>query len=196
MIGASACGPMGYVWWSQCGPRRGRRWRQREWWAGAMDDRPHRAERGEVRLLVLDAIKDQPRHGYEIIQHIETRAGGSYRPSPGVIYPTLQLLEELEQAQVVEQAGRKAYVITDAGRNELTANRRAVDDFYDRFEEEPWEAYAEDFAEVMQGVARLVKAFRRGSQRGRMSPATLRAIKTALDEALDKIEAALGGRSR
>lgn len=157
-----------------------------------MDDRRPRAERGEVRLLVLDAINDQPRHGYEVIQHIEARAGGSYRPSPGVIYPTLQLLEELGQAQVVEQAGRKAYAITDAGRNELAANRRAVDDFYDRFEDEPWEAYAEDFAELMQGVARLVKAFRRGSRRGRLNPATLRAIKAALDEALDKIEAALG----
>lgn len=196
MIGASACGPRGYVWWSQWGMGRGRRGRHRDWWAGAMDERRHRAERGEVRLLVLDAIKDQPRHGYEVIQHIEQRAGGSYRPSPGVIYPTLQLLEELEQAQIVEQAGRKAYAITAAGRDELTANRRAVDDFYDRFEDEPWEAYAEDFAELMQGVARLVKAFRRGSRRGRLTPATLREVKAALDEALDKIEAALGGSSR
>ncbi|HEY6727869.1 MAG TPA: PadR family transcriptional regulator [Polyangiaceae bacterium] len=161
-----------------------------------MDERRHRAERGEVRLLVLDAIKDQPRHGYEVIQHIEERAGGSYRPSPGVVYPTLQLLEELQQAQVVEQAGRKAYAITDAGRYDLAANRRAVDDFYDRFEDEPWEAYAEDFAELMQGVARLVKAFRRGSRRGRLSPAALRAIKSALDEALDKIEAALDASRR
>lgn len=192
MFGASACGPGNYVWWTQWGGGRGRRGRPRAWWAGVMDDRRPRAERGEVRLLVLDAINDQPRHGYEVIQHIEARAGGSYRPSPGVIYPTLQLLEELGQAQVVEQAGRKAYAITDAGRNELAANRRAVDDFYDRFEDEPWEAYAEDFAELMQGVARLVKAFRRGSRRGRLNPATLRAIKAALDEALDKIEAALG----
>ena len=195
MFGASACGPMGYVWCSQWGHGR-RRWRQREWWAGAMDDRRPRAERGEVRFLVLDAIKDQPRHGYEVIGHIEERAGGSYRPSPGVIYPTLQLLEELEQAQVVEQAGRKAYAITDKGRDELALNRRAVDEFYERFEAEPWEAYAEDFAELMQGVARLVKAFRRGSRHGRLSPAALRAIKSALDEALDKIEAALGGDRR
>lgn len=147
-------------------------------------------------MLVLDAIKDQPRHGYEVIQHIEQRAAGSYRPSPGVIYPTLQLLEELEHAQIVEQGGRKAYAITEAGRDELAANRRAVDDFYDRFENEPWEAYAEDFAELMQGVARLVKAFRRGSRRGRLTPATLREVKAALEEALDKIEATLGGTSR
>jgi len=156
-----------------------------------MDDPRRRAERGEVRFLVLDAIAERPRHGYEVIQHVEQRTGGNYRPSPGVIYPTLQLLEELEYAKVVDQDGRKAYAITDAGRQELAANRRAVDDFYDRFDDEPWDA--EDFAELMQGVARLVKAFRRGTRQGRMSPATLKAIKRALDEALDKIETALGG---
>lgn len=70
---------------------------------GMLGDPPPRAERGEIRYLVLDAIKERPRHGYEIIQHIEERAGGTYRPSPGVIYPTLQMLEELGHASVVER---------------------------------------------------------------------------------------------
>lgn len=192
MIGASACGPSHHVWWSYWGPG-GRRRHRKHWWAGAMHDPPPRAERGEVRYLVLDAIIDQPRHGYQVIQHIEGRAQGNYRPSPGVIYPTLQMLEELEHARVVEQDGRKAYAITEAGRRELENNRQSVEDFYERFDEEPWESYADDLTEVMQGVKRMVKAFRKGARRGRLTPATMRRIRNALDEALEKIEDALGG---
>jgi DNA-binding PadR family transcriptional regulator len=158
---------------------------------------PARAERGGVRYLVLEAIGSQPRHGYEIIQHIEQRASGAYRPSPGVIYPTLQMLEELQHARVVEQDGRKVYAITDAGRADLEANRASVDEFYARFaEDQPWESYAEDFAELMKRVGKLMTTFRRGAHRGRMSPATMRAIRLALDEALRKIDDILNGPAR
>jgi DNA-binding PadR family transcriptional regulator len=176
----------------------GRRWgHHRHAWFGVMGEPAPRAERGEIRFLVLDAIKERPRHGYEVIQHIEERAGGSYRPSPGVIYPTLQMLEELGQARVTEQSGRKAYEITDAGRAELAANARAVEDFYARCgDDEPWESYAEEFAEVMRRVASLVKAFRHGARRGRMTPDAVRAIRVALDEALNRIEEALNAPRR
>lgn len=198
----SACGPEQW-WMGGRGPGRGG-WGGgghhrggRPWWADAMGEPPPRAERGGVRYLVLEAITAQPRHGYEIIQHIEQRAGGVYRPSPGVIYPTLQMLEELEHARVVEQDGRKVYAITDAGRADLDANRSAVDEFYARFnEEQPWESYAEDFTELMKRVAKLMQTFRRGAHRGRMSPATMRAIRLALDEALRKIDEALNGSGR
>ena len=195
MIHSIACGPGEWAWMAHVF---GRRWghQARHFWAGAMTDPPPRAERGEIRFLVLDAIKERARHGYEVIQHIEQRAGGSYRPSPGVIYPTLQMLEELGQARVVDQGGRKAYEITDAGRRELEANAGAVEDFYERFSEEPWEVHAEDFAEVMRRVAGLVKAFKRGAQRGRITPEALRAIRSALDEALSRIEEALNAPRR
>lgn len=164
------------------------------WWAEGMGEPPPRAERGGVRYLVLEAIKDQPRHGYEIIQHIEQRTGGSYRPSPGVIYPTLQMLEELEHARVIEQEGRKAYAITELGKQDLEANQGQVEDFYSRFGEESFEDYAEDFGEVMKFFVRVMKTVRIGMHRGRMSPATIRAIRQALEEALKKIEAALQDR--
>jgi len=161
-----------------------------------MGESPRRAERGEIRYLVLEAIADQPRHGYEIIQHIEKRTNGAYRPSPGVIYPTLQLLEELGHARLLEQEGRKVYAITDAGRQDLDQNKSTVSDFYERYDEEPWESYAEDFGDLMRGVARLMRAFRRGARRGHMSKETMRSIREALDEALRKIEDALGGGAR
>jgi DNA-binding PadR family transcriptional regulator len=169
----------------------------RPWWADAMGDPPPRAERGGVRYLVLEAIAEQPRHGYEIIQHIEQRAGGTYRPSPGVIYPTLQMLEELEHARLVQQESRKVYAITDAGREDLEANRAVVDEFYARFsDEQPWLSYAEDLAELMKRIGKLMVTFKAGAHRGRLSPATMRAIRLALDEALKKIDDALNGPRR
>jgi DNA-binding PadR family transcriptional regulator len=149
-----------------------------------------RVERGEVRYLVLGAIVDRPRHGYEIIQTIQERSGGQYRPSPGVIYPTLQMLEDLGQVQVVAQEGRKAYAIADAGRRELEANQDAVREFYERFEEEPWEAHPEDFGDMMKRVGHLLKAFRQGARRGRIAPDVMAKIREALDEAVSKIERA------
>jgi DNA-binding PadR family transcriptional regulator len=168
----------------------------RAFWAGAFGDPPPRAERGEIRYLVLDAIKERPRHGYEVIQHIEELARGSYRPSPGVIYPTLQMLEELGHATVVEHEGRKAYAITDEGRAELERNRRSVDDFYGRVEEEPFEAFAEEISEVMRRVGRLVKTLRHAARRGPPTAETMRAVGRILDDAMTRIEDVLSGQKR
>lgn len=199
MIGAAACGPAGWMWMAhRHGPgghgRMG--FRGRPWWAGAIDEPTPRAERGEIRYLVLDAIREQSRHGYEVIQHIEQRAKGSYRPSPGVIYPTLQMLEELGLAQIVEPGGRKAYQITDAGRADLEPNARGVEDFYQRFGDEPSESHAEDFAEVMWRIARLVKTFKRGARRGQLTPEILRGVRAVLDQALNGLEDVLAGKQK
>jgi DNA-binding PadR family transcriptional regulator len=168
----------------------------RPWWSEVVGGPTPRAERGEVRYLVLDAIRDRPRHGYEIIQTIQDRSGGQYRPSPGVIYPTLQMLEELGHVRVVEEEGRKVYAITDLGTRELDANREAVREFYERFEDEPWGGYAEDFGDMMKRVGRLLKAFRRGARRGQMTPDVMAKIREALDEALTKIEQAFNRPGR
>lgn len=193
-------GPEPWFWmgrWDQHHGRGRRHPRQGpRWWAEAFGDRPPRAERGEIRYVVLEAISAQPRHGYEIIQYIEERAAGGYRPSPGVIYPTLQMLEELGHARVAEESGRKVYAITPEGEKDLGEHRAAVDDFYERFDEEPWETYAEDFADVMRAVMRLMKTFKKGARRGKLTPETMRTIRAALEEALEKIDAAISGRDR
>lgn len=78
-------------------------------------------ESGDVRLLVLYILHGQDSHGYEVIRAIGELVGGDYQPSPGTIYPTLTLLEDLGHAQAQEEAGRKRYAITDIGRAELQA---------------------------------------------------------------------------
>lgn len=88
---------------------------------------------GDLKLLLLALIEQQPRHGYELIRTIEEMFHGHYSPSPGAVYPTLTMLEELGHATVVtEQGGRKLYAITDEGRAFLAENRTAVDAMTER----------------------------------------------------------------
>src|ERR1051326_5989369 len=71
-------------------------------------------DHGDLRLLILQLIAEKPRHGYELIKAIEEQLGGSYSPSPGVIYPTLTMLEELGYAGLAanQDSGKKLYEIT------------------------------------------------------------------------------------
>ncbi len=83
---------------------------------------------GDLKLLLLGLIEQQPRHGYELIRIIEDMFHGQYSPSPGAIYPTLTMLEEMGHAEAqAEAGGRKLYAITDAGRAYLEENREAVE---------------------------------------------------------------------
>ena len=158
-------------------------------WGDWFGSPPPRAERGGVRYLVLDALSERPRHGYEVIQVIEDRSGGSYRPSPGVIYPTLQLLEELGHARVVEQDNRKVYEITDSGRADLQEHHEEVSDFYERFVDDSWETYVENFGDVMKRLGRLFKTLKRAGGRGRLTPKTLKRVGEVIDAAVRDIEA-------
>jgi len=150
---------------------------------------PPRADRGAVRYLILDSIEKQARHGYEIMQAIEERSGGTYRPSPGVVYPTLQLLEELGHARVEEADGRKTYAITADGRRDLEEHKEEVTEFYERSGATSWEEYAEELGDLIKHATRLFKVFRHSARRGRLTPSTMKKVHGVLDEALAKIEA-------
>lgn len=165
-------------------------------WFGDFFGPPPRAERGNVRYLVLDAIAVQPRHGYEIIQAIGERSGGAYRPSPGVIYPTLQLLEELGHAHMVERDARKVFGITEEGKRDLEAHRDEVTDFYDQCGAESWERHIEDFGDLMRRAARLFKTFRRAARQGRISALAQAKIRKVMDEAVTRIEQILDEDTR
>jgi DNA-binding PadR family transcriptional regulator len=155
-----------------------------EWWRGPAP----RAERGTVRWLVLDSIAGQPRHGYEIIQAIAERSKGAYRPSPGVVYPTLQMLEELGHARTVSRGDRKVYEITPEGRSELASHADEVRDFYEGQSDASWENHADDVAHVMKRVGRVIRLFKRAIRRGNLRPSTMRRARAILDDALVKLE--------
>jgi DNA-binding PadR family transcriptional regulator len=89
-------------------------------------------ERGDLKYVILDQLKDKPAHGYELIKALEERFGGFYAPSPGAVYPTLQMLEDMGYVTSLQQDGRKTYSITDAGRGFLTERRPQVDEVFNR----------------------------------------------------------------
>ena len=93
-------------------------------------------EHGDLRFVVLALLAEQPRHGYELIKELEERTGGAYRPSAGVIYPTLSLLEDEGFIRPTDGAsGRKLYELTDEGRQALEENRPGVDAIFGRMAE-------------------------------------------------------------
>lgn len=88
--------------------------------------------RGDLRLVILALIGDESRHGYDLIKQIEEMSGGSYAPSPGVVYPTLTYLEEAGHVQAEEDGNKKSYSITEDGRAYLEENREMVDAIFER----------------------------------------------------------------
>ncbi|MCX6000631.1 MAG: PadR family transcriptional regulator [Chloroflexi bacterium] len=88
---------------------------------GFREEGPFR--RGDLKFVILDMISEQPQHGYEIIRILEERSHGSYAPSAGVVYPTLQLLEEMGYIAGTQQDAKKVYSITDEGRRYLAENK-------------------------------------------------------------------------
>ena len=84
--------------------------------------------KGDLKYVVLDLLKEKPRYGYEIIRALEERSHGFYTPSPGVVYPTLQMLEEMGYASAAERDGKKIYTITDEGKKFLSEQKDFTDE--------------------------------------------------------------------
>lgn len=111
------------------------------WWGGGGQGGGRRRgrvfEQGDLKLVILQLLAEKPRHGYELIKALEERSGGGYSPSPGVIYPTLTLLEDLGYARAVAaEGGRRVYEITQSGRDFLEEHRSTVDDIFQRMSQQ------------------------------------------------------------
>jgi DNA-binding PadR family transcriptional regulator len=145
-------------------------------------------DHGELRLVVLALVAEQPRHGYELIKEIEDRVAGTYSPSPGVIYPTLTMLEELGHATVAESGGKKLYAITPEGTAWLAANQPAVDAALARMQAVKAANSGGPLPEVMRATENLKLALRLRLARGPLTEAQVRGIAAALDAAATAIE--------
>jgi DNA-binding PadR family transcriptional regulator len=126
--------------------RWGGNWNFDDLWSGKGGHRRGRSgrmfEQGDLKLVILRLLDEKPRHGYEIIKELESRSGGAYSPSPGTVYPTLTLLEDMGYARAIpEEGGKKIYEITDEGRKHLAENSNTVNDVFEKFVK-----FAEGFA--------------------------------------------------
>ena len=144
---------------------------------------------GDLRLVILRLIADKPRHGYEIIKEIEERVAGAYSPSPGVIYPTLTLLEELGYVAVSPGEGaRKLHEITEAGRAFLAANGPAVEALFARMEQAGAARGSEPAPQIVHAMENLRSALRSRLDRGPLSEGQITAVTAALDAAAVSVE--------
>jgi len=147
-------------------------------------------DHGDLRLVVLKLIADKPSHGYELIKDIETAAGGAYAPSPGVIYPTLTLLEELGYATQAEASGsKKLYAATPEGLAYLTANAPAVTAIFARMNASASGSQAFS-PQILRARENLKTALRFKLSAGALTPEQVSAIAQALDAAAVAIEQA------
>lgn len=144
---------------------------------------------GELRLLVLAMIAEEPRHGYQLMRAIEERMGGSYSPSPGVMYPTLSWLEDMGYARVEVDGGRKSYAISEEGKAFLTANRAAIDEVQSRIGADRTNGRHKRVpAPVIRGMENLKLALRLRMRRGLVDETAAKQIAAALDAAAQSIE--------
>ena len=153
--------------------------------------RPRRRRFGAeaLRLLVLHLLKDEPRHGYDLIKAIEALSAGLYAPSPGMIYPMLNMLaDEGLISELAGEEGRRRYAITDAGRAALEAAEAELKDALERLAD-----MARRSRDAAEDPLRAAMHDLRHAARSRMAEAETRAeraeaIAAILREAAEKIE--------
>jgi DNA-binding PadR family transcriptional regulator len=143
---------------------------------------------GDLRLVILNLIAEKPRHGYDIIKAIEDAVSGAYSPSPGVIYPTLTLLEELGYVTATTEGAKKLHAITDEGRAFLEANRGTLDALLSRMGEAGAVRGGGRSPAIMRAMENLKVALKLRMMRGSITDEQIDAIAAAIDAAASKVE--------
>ena len=146
---------------------------------------------GDLRLVILQLIAEKPRYGYEIIKAIEEQVAGAYTPSPGVVYPTLTLLEELGYVTVsLSEGGKKQHEITAEGRAFLEANKAAVDALRAQMDEASRVHGGGPAPQILRAMENLKLALRLRLGRGPLDAAQVNAVAAAIDAAATQVEGA------
>lgn len=146
-------------------------------------------EQGDLKYVILRLLDQKPRHGYEVIKELEDRFGGAYSPSPGTVYPTLTMLEDLGYASVApDEGGRKVYSITDAGRAYLAEHSTTVDSIFERIARFVEGFLDEPMMEVNHAFRRVGRAAYGQASRSVNDADRLRRIREILDRATAELE--------
>lgn len=144
---------------------------------------------GELRLVLLHLIGEQPRHGYDLIRAIEARTGGAYAPSPGVIYPTITMLQDMGHIDEVKAEGaRKAFAISDEGRAHLVERQDEAEALLARLDQLGTIARKTDGGPVRRAMLNLRTVLHGRLGEDEVADETLHDVAEILDEAARKIE--------
>ena len=185
-----------------CGPRGafpeglfamgiGRGWGGDEWGGGGRGrgGRRRMFDAGELRLVLLKLIADQPRHGYDLIRAIEELTHGAYAPSPGVVYPTLTMLQDMGLIEEAPGEGsRKAFQVTKDGEAHLTEKAEEIEDLLGRLEAVGGDQRKAGGPAIKRAVGNLLSSIWHRVTRDDMDEETMHKIAEVLDEAAQKIE--------
>ncbi|HTW43951.1 MAG TPA: PadR family transcriptional regulator [Acidobacteriaceae bacterium] len=143
---------------------------------------------GELRLVILSYIAEKPSHGYEIMKGIGEKMGGVYTPSAGVVYPTLNQLEDEGFATASTEGGKKLYRITEAGLAELDAHKARIDEVLGRIRQMGEAFGSRRTPEIMRAMHNCKLALKLRFGRSDLSAAQVRKIAEILDAAAKEIE--------
>ena len=158
------------------------------WGGHRRRDRKRMFEGGELRLVLLKLIADEPRHGYQLIKAIEDMTGGEYAPSPGVVYPTLTLLQDM--GLIEEAAGegsRKPFQVTAEGKAHLEEKSAEIDALFERLNDlKPRESHGG--ATIGRATQNLMAAIRNRVSRHGWDEELTHEVTAILDEAAQRIE--------
>ena len=158
-------------------------------WGHGRRGRRRMFESGELRLLLLKLIADEPRHGYDLIRAIEELAGGEYAPSPGVVYPTLTLLQDMGLIEEADAEGaRKPFQITQQGRDYLDERAEEAEELIERLKGLAPDPRQEAGPAIGRAVGNLMAALRHRIGREGLDEDLLHEIAAILDEAAQRIE--------
>jgi DNA-binding PadR family transcriptional regulator len=145
-------------------------------------------DHGDLRFILLSMIAAKPSHGYDLIKALEERMGGGYSPSPGVIYPTLTMLEEQGFASVSAEEGKKLYRATEEGEAFLQANQASVQAIQARIDGVARERSVVPDPRIIRAIENLKIALRLRLAGGPIADDRVRAIAAAIDAAAAEAE--------
>ena len=160
-------------------------------WGGGRRRRERKRmfEGGELRLVLLKLIADEPRHGYELIKAVEDLTGGEYAPSPGIVYPTLTMLEDMGLiTEAKSKTTKKIYQATDEGRAHLEENSEEVGELIERLEGHGTHRRRGQRPEIGRAIGNLMAALRNRVVHDGWNEELLEEVVDILDEAAQRIE--------
>ena len=143
---------------------------------------------GDIRLVILKLLSEQPSYGYQLIKTMEQRLSGGYTPSAGVIYPTLTMLEEEGLAATAIENGKKVYSVTSEGMEFLQANKRRIGELFERLDEAGRGFRRGRSPEVMKAFRNLRSAVVARLFRESVTPEQIRRITEAINAAAKAID--------
>jgi DNA-binding PadR family transcriptional regulator len=144
---------------------------------------------GELRLALLKLVADQQRHGYELIKAIEELTGGEYAPSPGAVYPTLQLLADEGAIDEVDDASpRKAFTATEQGRAELADKSDEVEALFARLTAHGERQQRGRSPHLFRAMGNLAQVLKHKARAGDLDEEAMNVIVDMIDEMAKRIE--------